>query len=436
MTPAARLAAAIELLEAIEDTFGRGGPAADVLVERYFKQRRYAGSHDRRWIIEQVYAVLRTRGMLVWRLGSVGLAPMARWELLLHLVGKGGLEARWFEGPYAVPEPAPEERAALVRAAALDEAPDWARHNVPEWLAARLGGRFGARIDEEMAALGERAPTDLRVNRAKVNREAALEALAEAGIAARPTPWSPLGIRLEDARNIKALDLFRKGALEVQDEASQIACLIAGAGPGEQVAELCAGAGGKTLALSGMMAGRGQIFAMDHDRRRLDALKARAARAAVRNLQIHRLSRGAEKRAHQLARFAASFDLVVIDAPCSGSGTWRRNPELRWRVNADRLADYAIAQKALLHEGMALAKAGGRLAYMTCSLLGEENDAVVATVLAERDDWRIEDIRPHLERAGLGHLPPSAAGPEETLQLSPARHGCDGFFIAILRKGA
>ena len=436
MTPAARLAAAIELLDAIEDTFVRGGPAADVLVERYFKQRRYAGSHDRRWIIEQVYAVLRTRGMLVWRLRTVKLPAEARWELLLHLAAEGALEARWFEGPYAVPEPAPGEHAALVRAAALDEAPDWARHNAPEWLAARLASRFGARTDEEMAALGERAPTDLRVNRARVSREAALEALVEAGIAARPTPWSPVGIRLEEARNIKGLSLVRNGALEIQDEASQIACLITGAEPREQVAELCAGAGGKTLALSDMMAGRGQIFAMDHDRRRLDALKARAARAAVRNLQIHRLSRGAEKRAHQLARLTGAFDLVVVDAPCSGSGTWRRNPELRWRVDADKLADYAIAQKALLHEGMALAKAGGRLAYMTCSLLGDENDAVVTAVLAERDDWCIEDIRPHLERAGLGHLPPSAAGPEETLQLSPARHGCDGFFITILRKGA
>ncbi len=436
MTPAARLAAAIELLGSIEDTFGRGGPAADVLVERYFKQRRYAGSHDRRWIIGQVYAVLRTRGMLVWRLRTVGLAPTARWEVLLHLAGEGALEAPWFEGPYAVPAPAPEERAALVRAAALETRPDWARHNVPEWLESRLAARFGAGLDEEMAALSGRAPTDLRVNCAGISRAAALAALAEAGVAARPTPWSPIGIRLEESRNIKGLPLVRKGMLEVQDEASQIACLIAGAEPGEQVADLCAGGGGKTLALSDMMAGRGQIFAMDHDRRRLGALKARAARAGMRNLQIHRLSRGEEKRAHQLTRFAAAFDLVVVDAPCSGSGTWRRNPELRWRADARKLEDHAAAQRTLLDEGMALTKPGGRLAYMTCSLLGEENDAVIASALEAHDDWHLADVRPYLERAGLGHLPPSAAGPEAMLQLTPARHGCDGFFITILRRAA
>ena len=434
MTPAARLAAAVELLGAIEDTFAHGGPAADVLVERYFKQRRYAGSHDRRWIIEQVYGVLRARGMLVWRLAAAGLAPVARWELLLHLAEEGALEALWFEGPYAVPEPAPEEHAALVRAAALETPPDWARHNVPEWLETRLAARFGAGLEEEMAALAGRAPTDLRVNGARISRDAALAALAEAGIEARPTPWSPLGIRLENGHHLRELPLMRDGALEVQDEASQIACLITGAEPGEQVAELCAGAGGKTLALSDMMAGRGQIFAMDHDKRRLDALKTRAARAGVRNLQIHRLSRGEGKRAHQLARSAASFDLVVVDAPCSGSGTWRRNPELRWRIDADKLAQTVATQERLVAEGMALVKPGGRLAYMTCSVLAEENEAVVTALLDAHPEWEAADVGEALTAAGIDDFPPGVAGPCDMLQLTPARHGCDGFFVALLRK--
>ncbi|RMD88650.1 MAG: RsmB/NOP family class I SAM-dependent RNA methyltransferase [Alphaproteobacteria bacterium] len=435
MTPGARLAAATEILGAIEAAWRSGGAAADSIVEGYFRKRRYAGSHDRRWIIAEVYAALRERGLRLWRLAAEGLEATAERQVLLGLLCAGDIDPAWFGGPHSLPSPSGEELAALRRAAQREGAPPAARHNVPDWLFDRLATRFGAALEREMAALAARAPLDLRVNTARIGRRRVLEQLADSGLKAQPTPWSPLGIRIEESRNIKGHALFQKGLVELQDESSQLATLLCGVRPGEQVADLCAGAGGKTLALSALMQGRGQIFAFDTDRRRLSALRTRARRADVRNLQAHPLAADADLRMAQLEAHRGHFDLVVVDAPCSGSGTWRRNPDLRWRFAPDDLARIAARQRALVAEAMTLARPQGRVAYMTCSLLTEENEAVVEEALANHAGWRLVDFREAWAETIGGEAPESAAGPPATLQLTPARHGCDGFFFALMARG-
>lgn len=434
MTPAARLAAAVELTIEVEDSLARHGPAADVLVQRYFRQRRYAGSGDRAAVRDLLYCMLRRRGELVWRLQGVGVPTGGRALMLLAVALDEGLAPALFDGPHAVVAPEEDEAVLLARAAAAGTPPPWARHNLPPWLHEALAARFGDALEAEMAAMAGRAPMDLRVHRARIGRQKALAALAEAGIAAAPTPWSPLGIRIAEPVDLSRFPLLLSGGLEVQDESAQIASLLTGAAPGMQVADLCAGAGGKTLALSDAMGNRGQIFAFDTDKRRLDELKTRADRAGVRNVQIHRLTSGEDKRGEQLARFAGKMDLVVVDAPCSGSGTWRRNPELRWRLTPDDLAGLVERQHVLLGEAFDLVRPGGRVAWMTCSMLAAENEEVVRAALDAGSDRVLLDVGEPLEAAGLGTLPHGAVLEEGVLQLSPASHGTDGFFVALMAK--
>lgn len=434
MTPAARLAAAIDLATAVEESLSRHGPAADVLVQRYFRERRYAGSGDRAAVRDLLYRTLRRRGELVWRLRHVDGPTDGRSLVLLAMALEGGLAPALFEGPHAVPAPGEDEAAMFARAVDAGTPPPWARLNMPQWLHDALAARFGDALEAEMAAMAGRAPMDLRVNRARTDRETVLEALAQAGIAAAPTPWSPLGIRIADPVDLSRFPLLLEGRVEVQDESAQIASLLTGAAPGMQVADLCAGAGGKTLALSDMMANRGQIFAFDTDKRRLDELKTRADRSRVRNVQIHRLTGGEEKRRDQLGRFAGKMDLVIVDAPCSGSGTWRRNPELRWRLAPEDLARLVERQHALLGEAFDLVRPGGRVAWMTCSMLAAENEEPVAAALDAGSDRVLLDVGEALEAAGLGALPRGPVPGRGMLQLSPAVHGTDGFFVALMAK--
>jgi len=434
MTPAARLAAAIELVEAIEDSIARHGPAADVLMQRYFRQRRYAGSGDRAAVGERVYGVLRRRGELVWRLMSSGSPITPRRLVLLGASLNGELDdPGMFAGPHAAESPANDEYSTLTRAAALTDPPLWARLNLPEWLTGRVAARFGDRLDEEMEAFAGRAPVDLAVNTLKSTRDAVASELAANDIASAPTPMSPNGLRLDERRSLSSRDTIASGKVDFQDEASQIAALLSGAAPGVQIGDLCAGAGGKTLTMGAAMNNRGQIYAMDIDKKRLGELKKRADRAGLRNLQIIRLTTGAEKRARQLAAFAGRLDAVLVDAPCSGSGTWRRNPELRWRLGPDRLSEHAARQQALLLEGADLLRPGGQLTYAVCSILPEECEEVIDAVLTGREDLELMDYRRIWSAAGLSNCPESVADAPEALLLSPACHGTDGFFIALIR---
>ncbi len=435
MTPSARLSAAIELLEEIESSLARKGQAADVLVRHYFRKRRYAGSSDRSAVIDLVYDVIRNRGEYSWRLMSAGLPITVSDMALLALRFKNdALGPELFEGPYAQEEPDADRLERLERAVNLTDPPPQALLNVPDWLADHLDSRFGEDVMTEVEALSGRASVDLRVNSLKADRDTVMAALEKAGIEAEVTPFSPLGIRLGKPIPVNELPGFREGKLEVQGEASQIASLITGAKEKEQVVDLCAGAGGKALALGAMMNNSGQIYAMDTDKKRLETLKIRTDRAGLTNIQIHRLTSGEPKRAEQLQRFANSMDMVVVDAPCSGSGIWRRSPELRWRLEEDDMEELVATQRSLLLEAMDLVKPGGRVAYMTCSVLEMENEGIVDYVLGRRYDWALTDYHRILDDAGLTNLPQSASNAPEMLLLTPARHGTDGFFLALLNR--
>jgi len=435
MTPAARIEAAIELLCAIE------APArpADQVASEYFRAHRYIGSKDRRAVSDLFYAIVRRRAALDWWLGRAGAADLepARARTLAALV----LVERWkvddfaahFDGARYHPEElAPAERA-LVRALqkhTLDHPgqPDWVRLEVPEWLIERLRPLFGERLERELGALQEEAPFDLRVNVLKATREDAIAALKAERIVAAPTPLSPIGLRLAGRVAIANSKAFREGLVEVQDEGSQIVALLTDARAGMRVCDFCAGAGGKTLALAAHMKNQGQITALDVREGRLARAAQRLRRAGVHNV-TRRVLIG--HRDPWVKHHKESFDRVLIDAPCTGCGTWRRNPDAKWRIDPADISELAAVQADILDSAQRLVRKGGRLVYATCSLLPEENEVRVASFLASHDSFRqlpVEEIWP----AAVGGRCPTR-GPN--LHLTPASHGTDGFFAAIFERG-
>lgn len=386
MTPAARLQAAIELLDAIIASARDAGPAADTLIARYFAARRYAGSKDRRAVRELVYDAIRSLGERPdsGRAAMIGHAR-ARQPELLALFG---------EGPHA---------PAALGADETGAAPGLA----PAWLVERFRAGFGDDAGTELAALLTRAPLDVRINTLKPSGFDEGAALAHA----------PHGRRLAEGARIEASPAFRDGLIEVQDEGSQLACLAVGARPGELVVDLCAGAGGKSLGLAAAMANRGCIVACDTDRARLQRLGPRAERAGATIIETRLLDPGREAAA--LADLAGRADRVLIDAPCSGTGTWRRNPEARWRLTPARIARLVELQARLMDLAATLLRPGGTLAYVVCSLLPEEG-AAQANAFAAR--------HPNATPAPLD-LPVGLIAPGRAL-LTPARHGCDGFSVS------
>lgn len=431
MTPAARLQSAIEIL----DEIFRTARPADRVFDSWSRSSRFAGSKDRAAVSEIVFTVLRRRAELASACagGEARLLAFAA----LHLIDARPLAEIGALADGARHAPAPltgEERAALERASLPGpDAPAHIRYNYPEFLQSELERAFGPRLEAEMTAMLERAPTDLRVNTLKSSRDKALAALAEADIAAEPCALSPWGIRLLSRANLPGLALFRDGAIEIQDEGSQLACLLSGARPGEQVVDLCAGGGGKSLALAAMMGNRGQIYACDIDGRRLGGLVPRAERAGIRNLQTRVLEpfRPGETDA-SFADLEARADCVLVDAPCSGTGAWRRSPDARWRLTPAMLNGYRAAQDEVLARGARLVRPGGRLVYVTCSLLPSENEDRAAAFAAANPGFELQDWQAHWSEG----LPAPAAPAGGALRLSPATAGTDGFFIAIFAREA
>lgn len=430
MTPGARLQASIDILADIERT----RHPADRIFDGWSRANRYAGSKDRAAISDLVYAVLRHRAEL-------GFAVSADSPRLLalaasHLIDSKPLDelAALCTGDNHAPHPLSEQETLSLSAARRPglSSPAHIRCNYPAWLEEELAAAFGDRLEIEMAALLERAPTDLRVNALRATREEAIALLAEEGVSVAPVPFAPQGLRLQAKTNLPALDAYREGLIEVQDEGSQLACLVSDVKPGEQVLDLCAGGGGKTLALAAMMNNRGQIYACDLDARRLDRLMPRAQRAGARNLQTRPLAPLVAGEADpSLAEMKDRMDCVVVDAPCSGTGAWRRSPDARWRLTPEMLAIYHAAQTEVMARAAPLVKPGGRLVYITCSLLPSENDARMAEFLASHADFSPRDWRDFWPE---GIARPQA--PEgDALRLTPARSGTDGFFIAILQRG-
>ena len=431
MTPAARASAAIEV---IADIDSRRRPAADALKD-WGLAHRFAGSSDRAAIAGLVYDALRRKSSSGWLMGEA--SPRAVLIGMLHR--ERGLEteaiAALFSGARFAPAPLTEAERVALTGDALSRAPPHVLGDYPDWLDPHFARVFGDDRAAEGAALGSRAPLDLRVNTLKAERDDVLAKLAH--LNAEPSRWSPIGLRIRlsaDAKSpaIHAEPSFLKGLIEVQDEGSQLAALFAGAKPGEQVVDLAAGAGGKTLALSAAMENRGQIYATDIDKRQLAPIHERITRAGARNIQV-RTPRG---EAELLADLAGRIDLVVIDAPCTGTGAWRRNPDAKWRVRPGALAERKKQQQTLLERAAMLVKAGGRIAYITCSVLAEENDDQVSAFVGRHADFSVEKpadmAQPLGERAYL--FTRAALISDAGLLMTPRRTDTDGFFVSLLRR--
>lgn len=382
MTPQARAQAAIEILDQVVAAARDRGAAADTLIQRYFKARRYAGSGDRRAVRELVYAAIR----------RAGERPVSGRAALVGLADDGAELAELFDGSPHGPEPiVPDEPRASAGIA-------------PRWLAKRLKG----------LGLDERAPLDVRVNRLRARREEIVIA------GATPTPHAPDGLRLPEGTPVESLPEWEAGLIEVQDEGSQLVALACAAAPGMRVIDLCAGAGGKTLALAAAMNDDGAILACDTDRGRLRRLPPRAVRAGVTIAATRLLDGGREPT--MLGDEAGRADLVVIDAPCSGTGTWRRNPEARWRLTPARLTELVALQQRLLGVAAPLVAPGGAIAYIVCSLLDDEGPYNVAAFLAANPGWTAEEI-----------VLPAGSARGSGVRLTPIEDGTDGFFVARLR---
>ena len=388
---------------------------ADQAMSAYFRRHRNLGSRDRAFVAETAYAVLRRRRSLEAAAGSVAPRSLA----IAALARVHGLSARALEGALTETELA---LVARVRAAASERMPAAVQADLPDWLWERLVAEHG----ETQAMLIARgllnpAPLDLRVNLARIGRDAALAQLASRGLAAAPTRYAPSGIRLEGRPPVNRDPLFAAGLIEVQDEGSQLLAYLLGPRRGEMVADFCAGAGGKTLAIAMLMRGTGRVYAMDVSAKRLAALAPRAARASVSNIHRLVLSSEGDSRAKRLA---GKLDRVLVDAPCSGFGTLRRNPDLKWRYGPERIAALAEQQFRILTAASRLAARGGRLVYATCSLLAEENDAVAD---------RFAAAHPEFAPLSCGELLAAQRIPLESsqrLRLWPQVHGTDGFFAA------
>jgi len=429
MTPAARLAAAIEVFAAIER---ERRPAADAL-KSWGLAHRFAGSGDRAAIAGLVYDALRRRASSAWLMG--GDSPRA--VLLGMLKGERALDTQAIgelaDGSRFAPETLTEEERHELDTSNLKGAPPQVVGDYPDWLEPNFTRAFGDARAEEGAALAARAPLDLRVNALKAERDAVAAMLAD--LKPEPTHWSPWGLRIRLAAEAKspaihAEPAFLKGMIEVQDEGSQLAALLAGAKPGEQVVDLCAGAGGKTLALAAMMQNKGQIYATDDDKRRLAPIHERLKRSGARNVQV----RTPKSIGGELDDLHGRIDLVLIDAPCTGTGAWRRNPDAKWRMRPGALVERQKEQAEVLDRAVPLVKAGGRVAYVTCSVLEEENADQVRGFLARHAGFSI--VPPAEVAQALGErafmFGKAARLSDEGLTMTPRSTGTDGFFVALL----
>lgn len=419
-------------IEIVNEILSRARPAAEALKD-WGKAHRFAGSGDRAAIGNLVYDVLRRKQSLAHAMASE--APRALVLAALRFVWKLSPSAieeftTAEHGPGVLSE---HERAALSASGLTSDAPEWVVGDFPVWLDKEMSRAFGAERAAQGRALSERAPLDLRVNTLKTTTEKAAKALAKFGAVAGPLTKTCLRIVPPQAGgrspNVEAEPAHAKGWFEVQDQGSQAAALLCGAMAGQQVADICAGAGGKTLALAAAMDNRGQIHAYDDDRHRLRPIFERIARAGARNVQITPAD-----EPHRLETLLNRMDIVLVDAPCSGSGTWRRKPDAKWRLRPEALKIRQTEQAAVLDKGATLVRPGGRLVYITCSVFTEENRDQVDAFLKRHPGFRIEPWEATWRSAIGTATPTTSDGTGETLLLTPLDHGTDGFYVAILMR--
>ncbi len=418
MHPNALLDLATELLRAVLKL----DQPADAVVSAFFRKHKALGARERHTLAETAYTVLRQR-LLLQHLAQSGSGALER---RLAILGWQGSD-QFLRGALG-----PQEQAWLAEVQKIDRStlPEKLRHNLPDWLAAPLRERLGEDFWPLVNAMAEAAPLDLRVNALKGKREDAQRQLADAGFAAVPTPHSPWGLRLEGKPALNKLEVFTHGLVEVQDEGSQLLALLTDPKRGEMVVDFCAGAGGKTLALGAAMRNTGRLYAFDVSGHRLDALKPRLARSGLSNVHPAQI---AHERDDRVKRLAGKIDRVLVDAPCSGLGTLRRNPDLKWRQSPKAVAELQAKQQAILASAARLLKPGGRLVYATCSLLADENEAVAeGFTAAHAGQFTALPALDVLKSARVEAPEPLVEGPY--LRLWPQRHQTDGFFAAVWEK--
>ncbi len=408
---------------------------ADAVVSAWFRARRDVGEKDRGAISDLLYALLRHHARLGWWLARHGRPDTPRNRLLAWLALDGGMTRDQVQGLFNGGKLAPavltdHERTLLVKlqGSRIDHPamPDEVRFECPAWALDLLRRRFPHTFGDEMAALLTTAPLDLRVNPLKSTREDVLGELRALGLPAEASRMAPYGIRVAERPALNRLPMLKTGAVEIQDEGSQLVAMVVDARPGERVVDFCAGAGGKTLAIAAQMANKGYVMACDVLAGRLKRAAERFRRAGLHNIETRPLANETDR---WVKRHKGSFDRVLVDAPCSGTGTWRRNPDARWRQLGPGIEALLPLQASILASAARLVKPGGRLVYATCSLLAEENEEQVAAFLAAHPDFHVVPLRevaPQLT---------DSAHPD-FLALTPARHDTDGFFAAVLQRAA
>lgn len=398
---------------------------ADAAAAQFFRARHALGRRDRAMLADAVYAVLRCRRWFEARAATVDGPAQVRRLAILALVQTGAL---------AEAQLAAEDAAWLGSCAAVDDGVDALRHNLPDWLALDLERQLG---HAEMMALAQSllqpAPLDVRVNVLKARRPQVQAALAQAGIESRPTPWSPWGLRIQGKPALTRLDVHEQGVIEVQDEGSQLLTLLTGAARGEMVADFCAGAGGKTLGLGAAMRNTGRLYAFDTSAHRLQALKPRLQRSGLDNVHTVAVAHGDDQR---LARLHGKMDRVLVDAPCSGTGTLRRSPDIKWRQTPQTVEALVRTQSAILRSAARLLKPGGTLVYATCSLLEQENEAQAQAFTGEIPSFEPAEAVALMTRCKVENAQALCSGGAggQYLRLWPHRHGTDGFFAAVWRR--
>ena len=398
---------------------------ADAVVARFFRENHF-GPRERATLTDTVFAVLR-RKLLFDHFAPSGSGPKERRLAILGFAQ--GVGARDFlKSALTDKEKEWLDACDAVQTADLMERH---RHNLPEWLVeslkAQLGGEFWALVE----SLSQAAPLDLRVNTLSAKRPEVLTELRAAKLVAEESPYSPWGLRLQGKPNLAKVDAFTRGAIEVQDEGSQLLALLVDAHRGEMVVDFCAGAGGKTLALGASMRNTGRLYAFDNSAHRLEALKPRLARSGLSNVHPAAI---AHERDDRVKRLAGKIDRVLVDAPCSGLGTLRRNPDLKWRQNPQTVTAQAQQQLAILSSAARLLKPGGRLVYATCSLMPQENEEVAAAFGAAQPEFKPLDVAELLTALKVANSEQLCSGP--FLRLWPHRHGTDGFFAAVWERKA
>lgn len=424
MQYAAQIQTAIE----VTDEIGRRDTPADRLMAGFFRSRRHVGSSDKAVIADVVYEVQRWRGLYVWMLDEKGFAETPRSLVLAHLARNGAdLDAikAVFTGERHHPERLSDaERKLVLQLQTVDptRAPAWARYSCQTWLVDEFSRSFGDDFAEQLIGLNTRAHTDIRVNTLKTNRDDLKAALEAAGLKPTLTSHSPLGLRFEGRQPLYTQELFKAGHFEVQDEAAQLVALLTGEDAGAWVVDFCAGGGGKTLALAAVMKNKGRLEALDINEHRLEEIRPRLQRAGVHNCRVTLLK---SENDAWVKRHNGQIDTVLVDAPCSGSGTWRRNPDAKWRLTPARLQELTEIQASILAAAAHLVKPGGRMVYATCSLLNVENDDQMTAFLAKHPDFHLLPVEEAWKNSPFKG---------ETLHLSPAKHGCDGFFTAVLQR--